>query len=297
MIIRHPREDTEEGEPVHRGSLTDYARPISAACDYRCSYCGRDMASTLTDFLCGHLEHVVPRYAKRDPGFDRLWVENDCNLVLACSACNCSLTNPVDVKEFLGSVQVPEFPLEFLERHINDPEYLVRSGEFEPFMVIRDRIYDLKEAFVQKRRAAKLVEFEALKAGRSSGKAALDRKWRVAGRTGYRCAYCGRLVSESLNDWLITDLEHVVPRATVRERAYPHDLVEGEDYQVVACHACNIFAHDKRIEDVLSLFEPPVNAGQFRVIFEAVFKRKLEIVREKLLEYTQFFNRRVRRNR
>lgn len=294
LIIQLPG---EENEDIRRGSLTDYARPISIACGYICAYCNRDMAGSLGDFLSGHLEHVVPRYSKKAMGFDRRWIENDCNLVLACSACNMAIIDPLEIRQYLESVEVPDFPYVFLEEHIDDPEYLLRSGRFEHFMRVRDRVYDLKKAHIQRRRLEKYHEFESLKAGQSSGKETLDRKWRIARRSRYRCAYCGRLFSDNLDDWLLVDLEHVVPRDSIKKRSYPSELVEDENFHRVTCHTCNTFANDYRINEVLSKFETPTNTRQFNIIFNAVFNKKFEIVNEKLREYTQFFNNKVRRNR
>jgi len=98
MAVRHNRQDARRPaqaratEPRYpsRGDGTSrigYGPAIFALDNYRCDYCGLDMADEFESWLQLSVDHVVPRSMARR-GFDPLLLEDMANLVTCCRACN-----------------------------------------------------------------------------------------------------------------------------------------------------------------------------------------------------------------
>lgn len=294
IALTPPERDGLEEEGRNHWSLIDYSRPVAILSNYICGYCGLDMRGSFSSFLCGTLEHVVPRYA-RELGFDSMWIENDANTILACRSCNTSVANPREVKGYLRSVVPEAFPLELLRSHINDPTFLIRSKAFEGFMNVRDTCYDLKRLIVERKRIVRQQEFESLKCGRQSGNATADRKWDIAGRTQHNCALCTHSLRSNLDNWLSSEVEHLVPRGSVKRNGYAEELIESPGNLVIACGMCNRFAQDKQVEELLDSLEVPRNAGDFDDVVREFIELKRTLVRDKRRKYMRFYNRRVRK--
>lgn len=65
-----------------------------------CAYCGLDMVGSYHHWLHLTLDHVIPGYVAKMPGW-REWVDNANNTVICCSACNAFLNGfrmPADAK-------------------------------------------------------------------------------------------------------------------------------------------------------------------------------------------------------
>lgn len=293
IVLAHPERDGLPEEGKNHWALLDYLRPIGQLCQFKCAYCGLDGQSAFWAFLAGSAEHVVSRVAIQ-MGIDSRWVLNDSNTVWACNACNSTVANVRAVREFLESVDPPEFPGEFLQKHVDDPDFLLASGEFEPFMRIRDEVFDLKKQFIEKRRAARLQEFEGLRSGRSSGNAKADRRWRLASRTKHNCAICGRHLAECLDTWSQATEEHLVPKIAIANLRYPAELVLSDRNTVVSCRMCNTFANDGEVRSLLATLPLPIDEFDFDEHIECMLEAKRDLVRKKLLRYRSFYNRRVR---
>lgn len=295
FVTTDPQTDDSEEESKYRWSLLDYARPTALLCRYRCAYCDRDMSSSFANFLSGQIEHVVPYCSVKNLGYDMRWVANDSNIILACSSCNTMVSNPKSVSEYLEAQKPPDFPIDFLRKNFNRPEFMLNSGRFEEFMIQRDMVYDLKLAHIARSRAKKLKEFKRLLSGTPSGSGAAVQKWNIGSKTGNHCVYCGRDLSTDIDSWLLSQIEHVVPRIAIREFSYPEYLVESNRNLRLACGICNNFAGDQRIIILLSSIGPLKCELDFDDVFEDVLETKRNIVREKRRRYRSFFRRYVLR--
>jgi len=68
-------------------SKRGYGREVLAWCDYRCAYCGLDMA-VYESWRVASVDHVVPTNAVALDGYPATWVKNPVNTVAACRPCN-----------------------------------------------------------------------------------------------------------------------------------------------------------------------------------------------------------------
>ncbi|MGO9206327.1 MAG: HNH endonuclease [Candidatus Limnocylindrales bacterium] len=87
-FTRYPRGGRELLAPVSGGlSKRQYGREVLAWCDYRCAYCGLDMA-IYENWRVASVDHVVPENAVARDGYPATWVKNPVNTVAACRPCN-----------------------------------------------------------------------------------------------------------------------------------------------------------------------------------------------------------------
>jgi hypothetical protein len=60
------------------------------------------------------------------------------------------------------------------------------------------------------------------------------------------CAYCGVDLTASYYQWLLMNVDHVVPVAEARFLGIPSDFVEDAINKVLACSGCNLFENRYR---------------------------------------------------
>lgn len=109
---------------------------------------------------------------------------------------------------------------------------------------------------------------------------------RLTGQT--RCAYCGRDLTATYEDWLDMALDHVAPRSVCFAWDVPAEWREDAANRALACAACNAFGNRYPAAG----FTPPATVEAFFDVRDRIFEERKILIAERHVVERAFFESR-----
>lgn len=106
---------------------------------------------------------------------------------------------------------------------------------------------------------------------------------------GMTCAYCGRDLHSAYEDWLDTEVDHVIPSTTIKSLGYPKSWVGDFANLVICCSACNAFTNRFPVNEPV-----PATVDEFLKLRDDVFRRKREHALSRHREERKYYEQHVK---
>ncbi|MEZ5943938.1 MAG: HNH endonuclease signature motif containing protein [Planctomycetaceae bacterium] len=101
------------------------------------------------------------------------------------------------------------------------------------------------------------------------------------------CVYCGLDIYVSYENWLLLQVDHVIPTTVGKRLGIPSDWMEDYSNLVLACSGCNTFANQF---DDMTIQDSPRTTEEFHALRDRVFLARKPIIEEYQRKEREFFD-------
>ena len=101
------------------------------------------------------------------------------------------------------------------------------------------------------------------------------------------CAYCEKILVDTFDHWLLTSIDHVVPKNAIKSNDMREDWVHDLSNVVICCLACNGYLNQYKLPTET---RGPLSMEKWFALRDRTFREKREEAQARLKTEREFFD-------